>query len=97
VARHHTWPKGFHNGVNVLRLDTVDDKIAAARDEVAVLHDLNVWLTRSQYVLFIGYGIYGLSYKVPEVLHQAIVFLRKIAGIDSECAASAHVRDVKDL
>jgi hypothetical protein len=51
----HTWPKCFHNGIDVLRLNAVDDVVAAPGDEVAALHDLNFGLERLSMLLLVVY------------------------------------------
>ena len=78
-SRRHTWPKSLHNGVNVLRLDAVDDVVAAPRDEMATLHNLNFGLERLSMLLLV---IHRLSYTVLEFFHQSVKSLRDIASVD---------------
>jgi hypothetical protein len=54
--RRHTRAESLHDRVDVLRLDTVDDEVAAARHKVTTLHDLNSGLAQSQHA-FIYYDI----------------------------------------
>jgi hypothetical protein len=63
--RDHTRTKGFHNGIHVLCFDTVYYKVAAAGNEVAVLHDLNVGLAQAQYVSLLEYIIMGAILQSP--------------------------------
>lgn len=46
TGKGHTWPKGLHNSVDVLRFHTVDDVVAGTRDEVTAGHDFNFGLAR---------------------------------------------------
>lgn len=54
--RRRTGAESLHDGIDVLRLDAVDDEVAAARHEMTTLHDLNVGLAQSQHA-FIYYDI----------------------------------------
>ena len=77
---NHTRPKSLYNGINVLRLDTIDDVIAAPGDKVAASHYFNFWLELSQHAS-IG-GVHRLSYTVLEFFSQCIKLLRDIAGVN---------------
>jgi hypothetical protein len=48
--RDRTRTKSLHDCIDVLCLNTVYDKVAAPRDQVPVLHDLNVGLAQAQYM-----------------------------------------------
>jgi hypothetical protein len=54
--RRRTWAESLHDGIDVLRLDAVDDKVAAARHEMTTVHDLNSGLAQSQHA-FVYYNI----------------------------------------
>lgn len=79
-SKKPTRPKRLHNGVDVLRLDAVDDVVAASGDKVAGSHDLNFGLEQSQHAS-IG-EIHRLSYRIPELFHQCVILLRNVAGVD---------------
>lgn len=59
----HTWAECLHDGVDVLRLDAVDDVVAAPGDKVTALHDLNFGLERLSMLLleYIDYPTRSLN------------------------------------
>lgn len=84
-SQWHTGSKCLHDSVNVFSFNTVDDVIAAPRNEVAALHNLNFRLERLSMLLLV---IHRLSYKVLEFLHQIVKPLRYIASVDPwECVS----------
>lgn len=96
APRHPTWTKSLHHHINVLGLDAVYDEVAAARDEVPVLHDFHFRLADAQYNAPFCYVSWVLSYKVAKLFYQAIIFIWEIAGIDSTSnLVSARVRWTK--
>ena len=78
--RNHTWPKRLHNGINILRLDTIDDVIAAPRDKMAASHNFNFWLELSQHASIID--VHRLSYTVLKLFDQCVELLGDIAGVN---------------
>jgi hypothetical protein len=56
IRRRRTGAESLDDCIDVLRLDAVDDEVAAARHEMTTLHDLNFGLAQSQYA-FIHYNI----------------------------------------
>jgi hypothetical protein len=80
-----------HDSIDVLSLDAVDDVVAGTRDEVTAGHDFDLRLV----VLSDGSSgkiIYNwLSYSIAKLLHQTVILIRQIAGIDSVAAGSVAV------
>jgi len=48
--RVRTWTESFRDSIDVLRLDTVDDEVAASRDQMAGSHYFNIGLAQAQYM-----------------------------------------------
>lgn len=78
--KNHTRAKSLHNGIDVLRLDTINDVIAAPGNKVAASHDFNFWLELSQHAS-IG-DVHRLSYTILKFFSQYVKLLRDIAGVD---------------
>jgi hypothetical protein len=90
-SRRHTRTESLYNRVDILRLDAVDDEIAASGHEMTTLHNLNFGLALSQHAYSLWY-IEVLSYKVLELFHQRIELVRQIAGVDPSKTTCQRVR-----
>jgi hypothetical protein len=44
----HTWTEQLHDGIDVLRFDTVDDVVADSRHEMTGSQNFNIWLVQAQ-------------------------------------------------
>jgi hypothetical protein len=83
----HTWTELLHDGIDVLRFDTVDDVVAGSRHEMTGSQDVNIRLVKLSTALF----VYDIYHGCPTLLRNSSTNASNLSGMSQATTLSCRL------